>query len=81
MDDVCELGDVEFVWDRSHPLMQVLDGHGVVVINPDGSNDFGVLARDSSTVIDRSGGMSVVLGARILHNKQHCADGREEAAR
>ena len=72
MNQLCDLGDIEFEWRSDDPLASLIDGHGVEVEGV----DVGVIDRCSSTITGKSATGEVVPGARVRHSAELCDSGR-----
>ena len=77
----CDLGFIQFRYRRDHPLISVLNGHGVRLDGHYVLDHCGTLDVDTPTLIDGPGGTGVERGDLITHDAAACAEGLYQAGR
>lgn len=76
----CPLGSISFKLAPTHPLIEVLQGHGVAYDDKHGNEiAYGVLCEH--TLIWGSGSSAMEYGGTLRHDTAICRAGREEAAK
>ena len=77
----CDLGLVAFNFNKDHPFIKPLEGHGVHVIGEHIDNICGSLDAPTETLIWGSGGSRVSERDKIMHTAEFCAEGLYQASR